>query len=313
MTQAANSDFENVSCVLCGSNDHDLLCTHGQHNLPAYVVLCKNCGLGFLNPRWTESRYSKFYATEYDKYYRTYLVKKGESVVSNTVIPQTVPAFVRMKNAGIMPDSIRAILDIGSGSGGFIQQARTVFPSADYFAIEPSHNCQEVLRSINVALVSDNVNSAWDETFKGKFDFINMRHVLEHFLDPLSVLKKVRETLITDGLVCIAVPNSGKPGLPLLSYFFRAVHTYYFNRSTLVALAARAGLEPVLIIEGDKFNQHELVIVCSKGDFISETPSVYSAQKQIFLPFIRHERSLGYKLKQAVRRVLGKGTNNTAD
>lgn len=307
------TEFEKVDCVLCGSSEHELQCTIGQHGLPAHVVLCKRCGLGFLNPRWTEERYSRFYAMEYDKYYRTYLIGEKGGNASGAQVQPTIPALVRMKQAGILPVKIDSVLDIGSGSGGFLLQMKGVYPSAEFYAIEPSRNCQEVLRKSGITLVSDTVNSDWDKSFHEKFDFINMRHVLEHFLNPLEVLTKVRGSLKENGLVYIAVPNSAKPGLPLLRYFFRAVHTYYFNRPTLLALAQRAGLHAEFILEGDAFNRHELVLVFSKGEIINEIPSAYAAQHDVFAPIIKHESSFLYKLKQVVKKALGRESNNTAD
>lgn len=307
------SDFETTDCILCGGNEYDKLCSVGQHGLPAHVALCKTCGLGFLNPRWTEERYSRFYASEYDKYYRTYLVhSKGQKGAVNQ-LSSSIPALVRMKSAGIQPSRINHLLDIGSGSGGFISQMRSVYPDAEYFAIEPSRNCRDVLESINVSLISESVNTDWEQSNLCKFDFINMRHVLEHFLDPLNVLRKVRAALTDDGLLYIAVPNSAKPGLPLLSYFFRAVHTFYFNRETLTALAKRAGLQPKMVIEGDAFNRHELVIVFCKGEVINEVPAAYTMQAEVFAPIVRHENSFVYRLKQSIKKLTGSQANNTVD
>ncbi|MGB1103628.1 MAG: hypothetical protein ACPG21_08370 [Crocinitomicaceae bacterium] len=42
---------EKVNCNLCGEDDTDLLSTVGQHGIPINLVICKNCGLGYLNPR----------------------------------------------------------------------------------------------------------------------------------------------------------------------------------------------------------------------------------------------------------------------
>ncbi|MGB1103629.1 MAG: class I SAM-dependent methyltransferase [Crocinitomicaceae bacterium] len=78
-------------------------------------------------------------------------------------------------------------------------------------------------------MLSDDVNSNWYTKLNERFDLIIMRHVLEHFLDPLTVLKRIREVLSEDGVLYIAVPNNLNPTQDLEKVWFRVVHTYYFN------------------------------------------------------------------------------------
>jgi hypothetical protein len=49
--------FETVTCNICGADDFDLLATEGQFGLPTHVGLCRQCGLGYLNPRWDKNSY----------------------------------------------------------------------------------------------------------------------------------------------------------------------------------------------------------------------------------------------------------------
>lgn len=62
-----NYQFEKVKCNLCGSNDYEKVCEEGKFGLPTNVILCKECGLGYLNPRWDGDSYMNFYRYEYDK------------------------------------------------------------------------------------------------------------------------------------------------------------------------------------------------------------------------------------------------------
>jgi SAM-dependent methyltransferase len=208
-----------------------------------------------------------------------------------------------MQNAAIVPPAVNRILDIGSGNGFFADEARSVFPAAEYFAIEPSANCAEHLRNRKVKLLAVDVDSDWDLSCSFTFELVNMRHVLEHFADPLKVLLKVRNVLSDDGRVYIAVPNSMNPGLPLIRYFVRAVHTFYFNRKTLEALCRKAGLKPLLTIEGDNFNKHELVMVCAKGEVSVEPVNTYREQLEVFRKYIDHETTWHYRLRSLFRRA----------
>jgi len=63
-------DFEIVDCNVCGENNTEQISSKGKFGLPANVVLCKNCGLGYLNPRWNSEAYINFYSNNYDDLYR---------------------------------------------------------------------------------------------------------------------------------------------------------------------------------------------------------------------------------------------------
>ena len=75
--------------------------------------------------------------------------------------------------------------------------------------------------------MSDSINSEWQKGNEKKFDIIIVRHVLEHLLDPLNSLKKVRETLTHSGVAYIAVPMMSPKGAR--RYYFQS----YFSKPTL--------------------------------------------------------------------------------
>lgn len=315
MPEQLNYPFEKVDCVLCGPGETELLLEKGQHGLPAFVTICKKCGLAYLSPRWTKEGYNHFYTKDYDRLYR---VSLANSVASASVSPSektenkapVIPAFERIKAAGLMPATITNLLDVGSGSGGFINQSRYFFPDVNGFAIEPSANCILLLEKAGIKHLSTDVDSNWNETLNTKFDFINMRHVLEHFMDPVAVLKKMHGILSDNGLLYVAVPDSFHPGLPLIDYFFRAVHTYYFNRHSLEAVAIRAGFSVVLTIEGDRYNRNELVMVLKKGSGVSEIKNSYPEQISIFKKHLDHEKSFLYRFRQKLKSIAGRKNEN---
>lgn len=129
---------------------------------------------------------------------------------------------------------------------------------------------------MGVNIISDNVDLDWDYDLQGKFDIIIMRHVLEHFMDPLQVLKKVRKALFTSGMVYIAVPNNLKPTQNLRKNWFRNVHTYYFNKYSLKNMADKANLKIVKLVEGDIYNKGELFLLAKTDS--DEALSIFSKE-----------------------------------
>ena len=133
-----------------------------------------------------------------------------------------------------------------------------------------------------------------------------MRHVLEHLADPIASLTKVEKALSENGLFYVAVPNNMKPKGSLERYWYRAVHTYYFNRVTLEYMCRKVGLEPILIIEGDELSKHELVLVCQKNRELappSIDPQNYAAQRSVIKNHSSMQNSILTKLRRFSARL----------
>lgn len=295
--------FEEVSCNVCGSYNDEKICTHGQFGLPANVVICKECGLSYLNPRWTEESLIDFYVNDYDNYYRPSMDKV---LKENSLY---MPIYNRLKKENFLAGKVDAILDIGSGEGTNLQYLLDKIPNANYFAIEPSPKCQETLKSMGIKILARDIGANLDKEYDSYFDLIIMRHVFEHFRDPVEMLKKVSKLLKENGVLYIAVPNSLNFGKhSLLDHCFRAVHTYYFNIHTLKNIFAKANVEVCTIYEGDAYNEMELIAVVKKGNSSDVVVSSqnYEIQKTFFEKKIKEENRLINRLKKAINKYLRK-------
>ena len=54
-----------VNCVLCNSNNTELLYTKSSRN----IVRCRRCGLIYVNPRWDNLSLEQSYDKDYFNYY----------------------------------------------------------------------------------------------------------------------------------------------------------------------------------------------------------------------------------------------------
>lgn len=289
------ASFETISCNYCHASDEDFISSKGQFDLPVNVVICKNCGLSYLNPRWTKATYLDFYTNHYDKYYRPGLNNEDHLKEPN-------PIFDRLQKRKLSP-APKNILDVGSGAGGNLRYLQRKFPKSNFYAIEPSTDAQEVLRDNNIAIITDDADSEWDKTRKNTFDLIIMRHVLEHFSDPSAILRKVANCLNDNGVLYIAVPNSLKPTAPLQTHGFRVVHTYYFNQYTLFNLLVANGLAPIEMVEGDHFSPGELYTFAKKGNGLAakDQKEAYNKQKAIYDKKLSEENKLWPSFRRQVQ------------
>ncbi|MBS1647553.1 MAG: class I SAM-dependent methyltransferase [Bacteroidetes bacterium] len=276
------NDFETTNCLICESKEYFLYTKRGQFGIETNVGICKDCGFSFLNPRWTKKRYHHFYSQEYDTYYRPQVLASNhlDSKYSTvkTIIDRT-PGWFDLKKPHI------SILDIGAGMGdSLIYLKEKINSQAQYYAIESSQHCIENIKRNGINVITNDVDGDWQIHNKEKFDFIVMRHVLEHFLNPADVLKKVREVLKPNGVLYIAVPNSKKPMKPLLAYYFRVVHVSYFSVISLKNLFSITGFKNLQMIEGDESDKNELFSFCIKADakpFIADNME-WIQQKNIY-------------------------------
>lgn len=292
--------LETVPCNICNRTDDIELSTRGQFGLPLRVVICRNCGLVYLNPRWTRTKYLNFYASDYDKYYRPTIGKRPLGPDTSKILHNRIAGLT--KNMA----SINSILDIGAGSGDQLCYLASRLSPNQLFALEPSEVAQQRLVELNIKVLGADIEADWEKELQRQVDLVIMRHVLEHFHDPQLALGKAARSLSADGLIYIAVPNNMKPKPPIEDYWFRVVHTYYFNESNLRALLAKSGLKVIEMKQGDAFGAHELFCICTKGSVEDDgalDANAFQQQMSILSKLLESERRPLHRLTRALGRL----------
>jgi SAM-dependent methyltransferase len=102
----------------------------------------------------------------------------------------------------------RRVIDIGCGTGDFV-----AFLSArglEAHGIEPSIQAVEVARGRGLSVTTETIEGCADAIAAGAtapYDMVSMLCVLEHIPDPRAMLATVRRALVSDGVLCVKVPN----------------------------------------------------------------------------------------------------------
>jgi SAM-dependent methyltransferase len=141
------------------------------------------------------------------------------------------------------------ILDVGTGYGHVLHALGERYPGSELQAIEFSDAAVAHLRSIGVHVEVAPVEEALGNLDTG-FDIIAMSHVLEHLLEPVSVLTLLRQRLNPDGVLYIEVPNirpellNRYPDHPWAPRYDEP-HVTFLSRDTLMDLLHRAGFDVV--------------------------------------------------------------------
>ena len=150
---------------------------------------------------------------------------------------------------GVPPDSI-SVLDFGFGWAEWAKMAMAY--GLDVTGLELSQERQEYAQSIGLKLTNT------QELTRNKFHFINTEQVFEHIVEPHDLLVLLKDSLRTDGVIKISVPNSSGSLRKLKNtQDFSSLspneimpiapleHVNCFTYTSLVALADSVGLKPL--------------------------------------------------------------------
>ncbi|MBK9237097.1 MAG: methyltransferase domain-containing protein [Rhodoferax sp.] len=113
----------------------------------------------------------------------------------------------RLEMLAMLPDSVRRLLDIGGGEGGFAR-AFAARPGAQACLLEPGAIAAQRARASGVTVFERRVE-ALDPAEVGLFDAVTFLDVLEHLENPIDALRQVRLVLRQGGYVLVSVPNVG--------------------------------------------------------------------------------------------------------
>jgi 2-polyprenyl-3-methyl-5-hydroxy-6-metoxy-1,4-benzoquinol methylase len=247
--------MEKFVCRICGSFQHDRAYfgpirdgIFGKLRQDASVYKCLDCGVEVLEEDMCPD--SSFYETEE---YREKLSKGLDSqsyfVEHDTLQIHTIKA--------IWPRYLRnsVVADIGCGGGALLDHLRGW--SKDQVAIEPYDVYRRELAANGYKVFPYAVDAMQD--WKGKIDLALSVQVIEHTENPRDFLSEIRPLLSDEGRLIVSTPNRDDILFDLLpdefpEFFYRVVHRWYFNASSLRACANRAGFEIEEIKYSHRYN-----------------------------------------------------------
>lgn len=96
-----------------------------------------------------------------------------------------------------------SILDFGCGNGNFLREFQQAYPGWHLTGLEIDDSNKLPIESIpNTKHVTGTIDS-----LEESYDIISMVHVLEHLVDPISLLAQLRKRLKPGGMLFVEVPN----------------------------------------------------------------------------------------------------------
>ncbi|MBL4707576.1 MAG: class I SAM-dependent methyltransferase [Flavobacteriales bacterium] len=231
-------------CPICEKKkfSHFLHCKDNTGSNEAFsIVKCNNCNFAFTNPIPLEDQIGKYY--ESDEYISHSNSKKGlvnflyQKVRNHTLNKKL--ALLKSLSSG------RALLDIGSGTGEFLNQCNLNGFTIE--GIEPSKKGRDQAKNnFNINIKTEEELSQFKDS---SFDFISMWHVLEHVYHLNDRIKELHRLIKNDGHIVIAVPNLNSLDAKQYKEFWAAYdvprHLYHFSPNDIKNLGEKHGLKMV--------------------------------------------------------------------
>jgi SAM-dependent methyltransferase len=129
-----------------------------------------------------------------------------------------------------------ALLDVGCGNGNLLISFSKLYPSWILSGLEfdeKNRACIEKIDHVGAFYSCDLTDTP------GQFDMISMIHCLEHIVDPVYFLRKVKDKLTPQGLLLIEIPNYTLNPFDLVI----ADHCMHLDTNNIKNLLAQCGFE----------------------------------------------------------------------
>lgn len=161
----------------------------------------------------------------------------------------------RQEVLGLIPETARTVLEVGCGAGLF-GAALKARQGAEVWGVEPDATSAEEARTRLDHVVTDGIEAALPRLPTRHFDLVICNDVLEHLVDPGTVLATLRGTLAPGGMLSASIPNLRySPALKKIvsradfpyadSGVFDRTHLRFFTRRSMHRLFEEAGYQVV--------------------------------------------------------------------
>ena len=230
-------------CPVCSSTAFDFVCeVTGQFSGKAFVLIrCPGCQFTCVQNPWLD------FERIYDE---NYYSGRGADPLVNYVEEASHPGTTirqyewrgiseRVRSLRELPQDARW-LDYGCGTGGLVSHLLRQGLS-NSVGFEQGWNLVR-LRERNVpVLTQDELESQ-----AGTFDVVTAIEVIEHTVDPVAELRRMRALLKNGGLLFLTTGNAGpfRNRMDRWSYVVPEVHISYFEPPTLARALEAAGFRP---------------------------------------------------------------------
>lgn len=232
--------YENLNCINCNLSNYKKLYENDRYGIKQQTVMCYGCGLVYSNPRMNEKSLQHFYSSnlyrelyENENNYEHGFKIKSEEIEKKIEIkqpnyhsyyPQLFIDFICSLNI-----EYHTVCEIGAGYGTNLVYFKKL--GKEIFGLEPSIKLTKIANDNQI-----NVKQGFVYDLKDKYDIIVLKHVFEHFYNPLKSLEKIK--LHTNKYLFVEVPGNYRRIASIQN-----AHNFYFTENTLNKIVINSGFK----------------------------------------------------------------------
>lgn len=231
------------TCPACGGAQGRVLRTmryalFDDSTLPRHtrIVLCQGCGFVYADSEATAQDYLAHYRRN-SIYAAAHEVRAGLSPQAQAPLVERAHRFLSQ-----LPRSA-TLVDIGAGSGDFLQVMGGLRHDVRRVALDPDPRCVAALQASGLDARLGSLDDL-PASLAGKADAVVLSHVLEHVWSPLEGLSQAAALLNPTGVLYVETPDrqgyGENPNVPF--YYFDPEHINHFAVQDHARLGARAAL-----------------------------------------------------------------------
>lgn len=308
-------DKEDIPCNFCGGLDFDALCDTDRNGLPVRTVLCKRCGLIFINPRMTKKWYAKYYEEEY----RAQMARfKGlDRVVSYTAEYQFEQGVKRGKELldRALPYVKKGLtVEVGSSAGGILAAFRDRL-GVPVLGIDPSPEEAAFAEKKGIHTIQTLMEDLKEKVPPAAT--IMVFRTLNHMLEPGKFLQWAHQTLDDGGMLILEVLNFTGAFREYGSrrQAIQIDHVYMFEPETLSAYLEWLGFD--IVVSGDTDELHFYIFArkarrrqsekfFNQKGYEQTRAAIGALPDSFFLYFFRYGGKRYFRIARLkIRRLLG--------
>ena len=216
-----------------------LIASCDRYGIPLRTVLCNQCGLLRSDPYLDDPTLAHFYTHDYrdlyapDEFADPNVLFTQQHEIGNIVLSRALP-FLAIPGAHV--------IEVGCGAGGILsrfQEIGAIVQGCDlderYLSLGARQLGEKILFHGEIAELPDSSPG----------DMVILRHVLEHFRNPVEQLFKVKHRLSPRGLIYLEVPGifSIRDTYGSIEPFLQNAHAWHWCVSSLDRLMSHVGFE----------------------------------------------------------------------
>ncbi len=222
-----------LACSLCGSDSKFLFNKQGS---PFYS--CTNCRFVFAKPLNNPNLINTI--NDFEPAYLSYLGDQQHDKKNHEALIKKISKHADMPSA--------RILDIGCGSGKFVQYLRS--KGYDAYGLEPSTALYDTYLASHDHCYNSDVQSFRAAHPAERFSIITITDVLEHVDDPNAFIRAVSEMLTGGGIVFISTPDARSLFARMAGkgwHYYNRYHLSLFSKKNLSQLMESHGLATLML------------------------------------------------------------------